>query len=312
MKAIASFKELREQLQSSGRRVRVAVVWAHDGHTPEAVRRAVVDGFAEAIFVGHQHETEAAVDLSGIAQYVSYINADSPEEASEKAVALVREGGADVLMKGLVNTDVLLRAVLNKQTGILPYIETPEGPKRAVLTHIAVCDIPQLKRLVLITDAAVIPNPTLEQRAAQIKYATQMCHCFGIQQPRMSMLHCTEKVSEKFPITLDYVALKERAEAGEWGDILLDGPLDLLCSLSPEGLADKHLESKLEGRADVLLFPDIETGNAVYKSLGLFANALIAGMLCGTQCPVVLTSRGDSIEAKVCSLAAAIAIADRK
>lgn len=310
MEAIKSFDQLRTQLKNSGERVRVAVVWAHDGHTPEAVRRAVSDGFATAIFVGHREETLAAVNLTAEMEHLSFVNADSPEEASAAAVALVREGKADVIMKGLVNTDVLLRAVLNKQTGILPYLDE-EKTKRAVLTHIAVVDIPRLKRLLFITDAAVIPNPTVEQRAAQIRYASHLCHCFGIEQPRIAMLHCTEKTSEKFPITLDYAALKERAEAGEFGDILLDGPLDLLCSLSPEGLADKHLESKLKGKADVLMFSDIEMGNGVYKSFTLFADALIAGMLFGPQCPVVLTSRGDSIDAKFCSLCAAIAVSKR-
>ena len=128
----------------------------------------------------------------------------------------------------------------------------------------------------------------------------------GIETPRVALLHFCEKVSEKFPITLDYAALKEEANKGVFGKVIVDGPLDLLCSLSPQGLTDKHLTSVLEGQADVLIFPDIETGNAVYKTLSfLVPKAEAASMLVGTTHPVVLTSRGDSIATKVNSLALA-------
>ena len=163
-----------------------------------------------------------------------------------------------------------------------------------------------MDRLLVLSDVAVIPTPTLEQRAAQLRYTTDLARTLGCACPRVALLHCTEKVSEAFPVTLDYVALRRRAAAGEWGEVLVDGPLDLLCALSPAGLADKGLCSALEGRADVLLVPDIEAGNVLYKALGLLVpGARFASGLCGTSHPVVLTSRGDSVDVKIDSLALA-------
>lgn len=216
----------------------------------------------------------------------------------QQAVQMVHDGEADALMKGLVNTDDLLRHVLNKNYGL-----RQEG---AVISHVAAFHLSQLERIVLMSDVAVIPYPSPEQRRAQLTYATALVHQLGIETPRVALLHFCEKVSEKFPITLDYAALKEEANKGVFGKVIVDGPLDLLCSLSPQGLTDKHLTSVLEGQADVLIFPDIETGNAVYKTLSfLVPKAEAASMLVGTTHPVVLTSRGDSIATKVNSLALA-------
>jgi len=216
----------------------------------------------------------------------------------QRAVQLVHDGEGDVLMKGLVNSDDLLRHILNKTYGL--------RPTGAVITHASAVSLPGFDRLVVLSDVAVIPYPTLEQRAAQLDYTVALSRTLGTACPRVALLHCTEKVSEAFPVTLDYVELCRRAAAGEWGEVLVDGPLDLLCALSPEGLADKGLESPLEGRADVLIVPDIEAGNVLYKTLGLLVpGARFASMLCGTTHPVVLTSRGDSVDVKIDSLALA-------
>ena len=150
-----------------------------------------------------------------------------------KAVAEVREDRAQVLMKGLLNTDNLLRAVLNKETGILP--------KGNVLTHITVADIPELGHLLLFTDAAVIPNPTCEQRIEQVKYITKIAHALHIEEPKISLIHCSEKVDERhFPCTADYVQIKELATKGEFGKCIVDGPLDLKTSLCYESMHHKQ------------------------------------------------------------------------
>lgn len=295
---IRSFEQLHHHLAQLPSRCRVAVAHPADAHTLQAVLEAVQLGFVEAFLVGEVYAPLLENISSEIAAWVHHIPASDAGVAMQQAVQMVHDGEADALMKGLVNTDDLLRHVLNKTYGL-----RQEG---GVISHVAAFHLPQLERIVLMSDVAVIPTPSPEQRRAQLTYATALAHQLGIDTPRVALLHFCEKVSEKFPITLDYAALKEEANEGVFGKVIVDGPLDLLCSLSPQGLVDKHLTSVLEGQADVLIFPDIETGNAVYKTLSfLVPKAEAASMLVGTTHPVVLTSRGDSITTKVNSLALA-------
>lgn len=302
---IRSFDALFAHLAQRSTRCRVAVAQPSDAHTLEAVLAAVKLGFVEAFLVGDCHEPTLATLPEGLKAWVHRVGAADAAEAMQRAVQMVHDDEADVLMKGLVNTDDLLRHVLNKSYGL-----RREG---AVMSHVAAFRLPQLERIVLLSDVAVIPAPTPEQRRAQLCYTAEIARQLGIGIPRVALLHFTEKVSEKFPVTLDYVALREEVEQHQagmayqpWGDILIDGPLDFLCALSQEGLADKHLTSVLEGKADILLFPDMEAGNAVYKTLGfLVPGAEAASMLVGTSHPVVLTSRGDTIRTKINSLALA-------
>lgn len=295
---IRSFEQLHHHLAQLPSRCRVAVAQPSDAHTLEAIIEAVRLGFVEAFLVGEVYAPLLAQLPPEVSTWLHRIPAEDAATAMQLAVQMVHDGEADALMKGLVNTDDLLRHVLNKQYGL-----RREG---AVISHVAAFQLPQLERIVLMSDVAVIPIPTPEQRRAQIAYTTALAQQLGIDTPRVALLHFCEKVSEKFPVTLDYAALKHEAAQGDLGNLLIDGPLDLLCALSPQGLVDKRLESVLEGRADVLIFPDIETGNAVYKTLGfLVSGAEAASLLVGTTHPVVLTSRGDTIATKVNSLALA-------
>ena len=222
-----------------------------------------------------------------------------------KAVELVRQGKADALMKGFVNTDVLLRAILNKEKGILP--------KGSVLTHITAAKIPSYPKLLFFTDPAVLPFPTHEQRMEQIKYVSNFCHAFNIEQPKISLIHCSEKPDGKhFPYTEGYLELKKMAAEGAFGNCIVDGPLDLKTSCSAEALADKKIDSPIGGEADAVIFPDIEAGNVFYKTITLFAGAETAAVLQGTQVPVVLASRGDTVESKFYSLALAAIISKSK
>ena len=276
MKAIRNFEELIAHLSDRKERRRVAVVCGTDESTREAVARAEAAGFIEATMVDD----------------------DDVDVAAARAVALVREGKADVLMKGLLNTDNLLKAVLNKETGILP--------KGRVLTHLTCAQIPQMDRLLFVTDVAVIPYPTKEQRAEQLRYLLGLCRAMGIEEPRVSLINCSEKVNAKhFPFTVEYQELIEQTRAGEFGPCIVDGPLDLKTSLSAHALHKKGIESPLEGLADGLIFPDIQAGNVFYKTITLFCGAETAAMLQGPQVPVVLTSRADSVASKFNSLALA-------
>ena len=201
-------------------------------------------------------------------------------------------------MKGSLNTDNLLRAVLNKEQGILV--------KGSVLTHIAVAEIPGMNRLMLFSDAAVIPFPTTEQLDAVMTYITKTWRSLtGGTCPRVALTHCTEKTSEKFPITLAYQTIKQYAEEGRYGEVCVDGPMDVKTACDAESGAIKGISSPVVGNADILIFPDIEAGNTFYKTITFFANATVAGMLDGTTAPVVVTSRADSADSKFYSLAVA-------
>lgn len=265
-----------EHLKASGVCRRVAVVCGQDESTKGAVLRARDAGFADPIFVDN----------------------DDVDVAAAQAVALVREGKADVLMKGLLNTDNLLKAILNKEQGILP--------KGRVLTHLTCANLPMYDKLLFMTDVAVIPYPTAEQREQQLQYLLTLCRKMGVEVPRVALINCSEKVNAKhFPCTVEYRSLVEKAQTGIFGPCIVDGPLDLKTSLSPQALHKKGLQSPLEGQSDGLIFSDIQAGNVFYKTITLFCQAQTAAILQGPEVPVVLTSRADSPDNKFYSLALA-------
>lgn len=297
MNTITTFDEMVRHLSTRGQKITIAVTCGYDDSTQTAVARALQSGFARAVFVGDPAPVRTSDRLAPFAPLIEYAEspAGDPAAAAALSVSLVREGRAGILMKGLIPTDVLLRAVLNKTTGLLP--------PGAVLTHLAVAQGAGLGRLLFFTDSAVIPYPTPEQRAAQVAYAISACRSFGIGCPRISLIHCSEHTSEKFPHTLGYAALAGRAAAGEWGPAVVDGPLDVRTSIDPVALRTKGIESPVGGQADVLVFPDIEAGNTFYKTTTYLAGMDVAGILCGTSHPVILPSRGDSAASKFYSLA---------
>jgi phosphate butyryltransferase len=167
-------------------------------------------------------------------------------------------------------------------------------------------EIPKYEKLLFFTDAAVIPVPTPAQRRQQIHYMNYVCHAMGIEEPRISLIHCAEKVSAKaFPYTTDYLEIIAEAQTGCFGHCIIDGPLDLKTSLDAVSLHEKGIHSIIDGQADALIFPDIVAGNVFYKTLTLFAYAKTAGVLQGTLCPCVVSSRADSPDSKYYSLALA-------
>lgn len=297
MKPIRSFDELTAHLQTIKKRKRIAVVCANDPNTEYAITRALSEGIAEFLMIGDSAILQKYPTLKQYPDLVSAIHIENSDEAAREAVRIVREGGADILMKGIINTDNLLHAILDKEKGLLP--------KGKILTHLAVMQIPTYNKLLFFSDAAVIPRPTLQQRIEMIWYAIHTCHHFGIEQPRISLIHCTEKVSAKFPHSLDYVNIVELAEAGEFGNVIIDGPLDVRTSCERASGDIKGIVSPIDGQADVLIFPNIESANAFYKSVSLFADAEMAGLLQGPVCPVVLPSRSDSGLSKYYSIAMA-------
>ncbi|MBR5391690.1 MAG: phosphate butyryltransferase [Prevotella sp.] len=277
MELIKDFSELSERLRK-GKQCKVVAVEAIDDHSREAIERAEQEGWAE----------------------VKNIHLSSVEESAAEAVRCIRRGEAEVVMKGILNTDVLLRAIINKdnrEEGLLPVGN--------VLSHVSAMQIPAYHKMLFMSDAAVIPFPTLEQRIAMIRYVIQLCRVYGIDQPRIALIHCTEKVSPKFPITLDYQKIVEMCQAGEFGNAIIDGPSDLKCAVDKESADIKGIKSPLEGNADAVIMPDIEAANVYYKAITAFTDTKLAVGLQGTSCPVTLTSRADSAETKYNSLAMA-------
>ncbi|MBQ6063103.1 MAG: phosphate butyryltransferase [Prevotella sp.] len=298
METIRSFEDMVVHLAQRGGRKRVAIVWAADQYSQESVIRALQVGFIDAIFVGCQKEVESNPRLMKYENHIEFVEAADRDEAARISVRMVREGKADILMKGLINTDNLLHVVLDKETGILP--------RGNVLTHITASQLPEYDKMLFFTDSAVIPYPTQEQRIQQIRYMVYVCHALGIEEPKISLIHCTEKVNEKyFPFTLGYKEIIKMAENGDFGRCIIDGPLDLKTSVSPESMRIKGINSPIGGEADALIFPDIEAANVFYKSITLFLGVETAGVLQGTMAPVVLPSRSDSKLCKFYSLALA-------
>lgn len=297
MKPIRTFAELTKHLKGLECRRRVAVVCANDPNTEYAVARAIEEGIAEFLMIGDTAVLDKYPALKKYPAHVKTLHIENPDEAAREAVRIVREGGADILMKGIINTDNLLHAILDKEKGLLP--------KGKILTHLSVVEIPAYDKLLFFSDAAVIPRPTLQQRIEMIWYAIDICHSFGIDQPRVALIHFTEKVSAKFPTSLDYVNIVELAEGGEFGDVIVDGPLDVRTACEKVSGDIKGIASPVNGEADVLIFPNIESGNSFYKTVSLFSGAEAAGLLQGPICPVVLPSRCDSGLSKYYSIAMA-------
>ena len=250
MQPISSFKDLTSHLAEANCRKKLAVANAVDSHTLDAVLMAVEAGIVEAYLVGDVAAIESPelFEKPSILPFIHIIDKPEVVEATLEAVRMVKEGEADILMKGLVNTDVILRAILDKEKGLLP----PGN----VLTYNAALEIPGYHKLLFFSDPAVIPYPTLEQRKAMIKYAINTCKKFGFQHPKVALIHATEKANPKIMFMQDYLDIMQMWRMGEFGDVIMDGPLDIFLALDTERGSIKNVPSPVLGDADVSLsFP---------------------------------------------------------
>jgi phosphate butyryltransferase len=302
MEPIKSFAELTSHLQELNCRRKMAVANAVDSHTIDAVLQAVELGMIEAYLIGDVAAIECPTLFEhSLSPYVHVIDIPEVKQATLEAVRMVKEDEADILMKGLVNTDVLLRAILDKEKGILH--------PGTVLTYNAALEIPGFRKLIFFSDPVVIPSPSLEQRAAMIKYAIATAQKFGIPHPKVALLHATEVANPKIQYMQDYLDIMQRWREGEFGDVVMDGPLDLFLALDKERGSIKNVPSPVLGDADILIFPNFESANIFYKGLALFAGAQMGGLLQGTDNPVVLTSRSETTQSKFYSIAMACVLA---
>ena len=284
---ITSLRQMADTVRLSGKKQRIAVAWAQDPNTVGSLHRAVKEGFAEAIMIGNPEAILATCEELGLDSGLFTIVAAADEKvAAEMAVAMTRSGEADVVMKGLVGTDKFLRAVLDKEKGLLP--------PGAVMSYVCAVEVSAYHKLLFITDTAVLPFPDLDQKVAMARYAIDMARSFGIWKPRVALIAASEKVNERFPNTLHYAEMRRMSENGEFGDCVMDGPLDLFLACDPASVKIKGVDTPVSGDADILLFPSLEACNPFYKGLMLFAGGELAGMICGTSKPVVLMSRSES------------------
>lgn len=309
-KAPRTLDDIVAAVARRGAPVRVAVAACAEANVLAAVLEARDRGMAVPVLVGDLAETSALAAARGLSLHGCETEDEpAPAKAVQRAVDHVRQGRADVLMKGLVNTDVLLRVVLNRESGL---------SAGGLLSHVAVCSLPAAcggdmapgARLVCITDAAVNISPNMERKLEIVRNAICVARSLGIATPRVAMLAATEKVMlPAMPATLDAQIVARMAEQGEFGDALVAGPMALDVAISPEIAARKGVTHPVAGRADVLCAPDIESGNILYKSLTTLAHVEMAGILTGTTAPVVVPSRGDSRRSKLLSLALAAYVA---
>lgn len=302
MVAIDNFQHIIDTLKAQNRPRRAAIVWAQDEITRGAVAQAIENDLIVPTFIGCRAEIEADPALQKHADKITIIEAADGDDAAAKAVKMAGAGEVDVIMKGMINTDNLLRAVLNKEYGILQ--------KGTVMTHITAIEIPSHPKLLFFTDAAVIPYPTLDQRKAQLRYIVDLAHRLGVKAPKVGLVHCSEKVDARhFPQTQDYVELCEEARNGAFGECIVDGPYDVKVACNTAAMKKKHIDSPVNGEADAVIFPDIEAANVFYKTLTLWAGATTGGVVVGPKVPLVVPSRGDSPVSKFHSIALACALA---
>lgn len=282
---------------------KVAVSVAQDEAVLLAVKEAKERGIADAILVGDEaqiREIAASIDMD----LTGYEIIDEPDmiEASLKAVKLAHDGKADMYMKGLIDSKNFLKSVLDKEVGLRT---------GGALSHVCVFELPGVDQLLFLTDVAFMTYPTLEDKINIIKNTLPVTKACGIACPKVAPLAAVEVVNPKMPVTMDAAELTKMNEEGQITGCIIDGPLSLDLAIDPEAAKHKGAtDRKIQGDADVLLFPDIHAGNLVYKAIVRIANMKNGCILTGTKVPVILTSRSDSFETKVNSLALAAVVAE--
>ncbi|MBQ1705096.1 MAG: phosphate butyryltransferase [Clostridia bacterium] len=296
---LKDFKALREQVRSGAPKT-VAVACAHDAHTLEAVLHASAEGILRYLLVGHRDEIVAiGRELGHEIAADAIVDADTDEEAARIAVGLIREGKADFLQKGYMQTATILKAVVNKETGI---------GTGGVISHTAIIEIAGYHKLLGVADGGMIPHPDLEQKKGILRNAVEAFRALGYDRPLVAAVCAAETVSPKIQETVDAAALKEAALAGEFGSCYVEGPISVDLALDKESCEIKKYDSPVSGNTDILLVPYMAVGNIFVKGLLLYGNTRMVGIVTGAKCPIALNSRSASFEEKYYSLMACAAI----
>ncbi|GFM32078.1 bifunctional enoyl-CoA hydratase/phosphate acetyltransferase [Desulfovibrio subterraneus] len=299
---IRSLEQLAGHMLGLKIRTRLAVAACAEDFVIQACLAAYEKGLVDPIFVGDQDKvTKIAERLGADMSPFERHHETEPAAAVDLCIKLYKAGDAGAIMKGKVNTDVLLRGVLNKETGV---------PPTGVLSHVGVFNAPCHDKLMILTDAGINIAPNLQRKADILRNALKVAGALGIEAPRVAMLAATEKVIyPAMPATLDAQMVAKMGEQGEFGDALVAGPFALDLAVSARAVECKGVDNPVAGNADVLVAPDIESGNILYKALTSMMNIEMAGIVAGSSVPVVLPSRGDTDRTKFYSIALATLMA---
>ncbi len=291
---ITSFDQILTVAKEKGPK-RIAIAAAHDPDALAAYKVAMEAGIVTGALVGDGEKIRSLAEEIGLDLSTSEV-VDLPDmaEASAKAVTLVSSGEADIVMKGLVDTSIILKAVLNKETGLRT---------GNVLSHVAVFDVPTYHKILMVTDAAMNIAPSLEQKAQIIENALDVAKGLAIDLPNVGVICAKEKVNPKMPATVDAGELVQMVTEGKINGCNVGGPFALDNAINKEAAKTKGIKDPMAGDVDILLMDDIESGNVLYKALSFLAGAKSAGVIVGATAPVVLTSRADSDETKLNSIA---------
>lgn len=294
-----SFEELVATVKGGTTKARMAVAAAGDMHTLEAVMQATKEGVVTPVLVGDAKIIKEV--LAELGETVEEIY-DVPDvaEAARYAVKLVKEGKADFLMKGKLDTSVLLKAVVDKENGL---------GKGGVMSHFTAFDVPSYHKLLVAVDGGMVPYPTLDQKKSIIENTVGALRDMGYDCPKVGVLACVEKVNPKMPETIEADALKQMNVNGEIEGCIVEGPVSYDCAMVKEIADFKGFNSPVAGDVDVLVAPNIHAGNIMGKMLILTAGARMAGFIVGATCPIVMTSRASSAEEKYLSIVISAAAA---
>lgn len=299
---IRNFDEIIKMAQVKGRKI-IAVAVAQDIEVLRAIKTAKDLGIADAILVGNEEEIRQIAQIYHMDIHdFTILGQNDHMEACRLAVKLISTGQAQVLMKGMVDTAILLKAVLENEIGLR---------RDKILSHVAIVEINGYDRLFYITDAAMNIAPDLRAKKQIIENGVQIARALGNHNPKVACICAVEKENFKMQATLDAIELVKMNETGELKDCLVAGPLALDNAVSLEAAQHKRITAVVAGYADILLMPSIEAGNILYKSIVFFAKGNVAGIIVGAKVPIVLTSRADSDHAKLNSIAIAVLMASK-
>jgi len=299
---ITNFKSILNEVQKAKGQKTISIAMADNTSVLEAIKNIETEGIARAYFVGDSEKIKAiAGNINYSISNEKIVHAVDETDIAFKSVQLIREGKADVLMKGHISTPILMKAVLDKNTGLR---------KGNILSHVAVSEVETYPKFLILSDGGINIEPDLEAKKAILMNMIDVCWKLGIEQPKVAALAPIEKVNPKIRETVDADELRKMAEKGEFGNIILEGPVAMDVALSAEAARKKGISSKIAGETDAILVPNITSGNASIKVLMYLANAKVAGLVVGAQVPIILLSRSDKPEEKFNSIILSIFLAD--
>lgn len=294
-----TLEAILEMARSASTR-KLAVAAAEDADVLNAVTRAAGLSLIEPVLIGDEKKIRAiAADQGYSLEGCTLVDLPDHTDAARHAVALAREGEVQAIMKGQLHSSILMKAILNKETGIR---------KGAVLSHVGIIQCPKLNRLLFLTDGAMCTYPDLEQKVAIINNAVTVAHRLGVETPRVACLCAVETVNPKMQPTLDAAVLSLMNQRGQIKGCLVDGPLALDNAVSPEAAEQKGVKSPVDvkGNADILLVPNIEAGNLLLKASRNLADCMTVGLVAGATVPVIMSSRADTADNKLYAIACAV------